>query len=204
MENPKKRFESLDAPFCLLVGSEDEFFVAEKLLAYGELGRSVHKRVSVVPGQGHFGILGVAHKQLGEWVMSIPGVKDFVAVTEGIERSLGLSERAVTVAGETASSATSATGSTETIDSTASSLINSWLDLAKRFQDGLLEAKYPTRFHESFDGEWLAFRGPAVPAGRPIVAVVLFFSVASTTVLLDELLSKFGIYGIQIDMRGKH
>jgi alpha-beta hydrolase superfamily lysophospholipase len=71
--SPREQFAALDRPFGLWIGSEDELFVADRVLAYGELAASVRSRcrIGAVTGKKHLSILLGAHEMIGSWVMSM-------------------------------------------------------------------------------------------------------------------------------------
>jgi acylglycerol lipase len=67
---PAEQFAALDRPFGLWIGADDELFVPERVIAFGELATTVGDRSSaaVVPDQKHLGILVRADEQIGPWL----------------------------------------------------------------------------------------------------------------------------------------
>jgi acylglycerol lipase len=67
---PAEQFAALDRPFGLWIGSEDELFVPEKVLAFGYLAKSVRSKSEVqsLPGEKHLSILVKAHETIGRWI----------------------------------------------------------------------------------------------------------------------------------------
>jgi acylglycerol lipase len=64
---------SLDRPFGLWIGSKDEVFVPDKVLAYAQHASKVIDRsqVEIVPGQSHLGILDNAAALIGQWITDL-------------------------------------------------------------------------------------------------------------------------------------
>lgn len=61
---------SLDKPFGLWIGSNDEVFNPSKVVAYAQQASKVieHSQVEIVPGQNHLGILDDAASLIGDWI----------------------------------------------------------------------------------------------------------------------------------------
>lgn len=73
---PHDQFATLDRPFGLWIGSEDELFLPEKVLGFADLAVSVraNSQASSIPGVKHLSILVRAHETMGPWITKI--VKD--------------------------------------------------------------------------------------------------------------------------------
>ncbi len=71
--SPAEQFAALDCPFGLWIGSEDELFVPEKVLAFTDLAGSVRSRsqVGIIPGAKHLSVLLRAHETMGPWITSM-------------------------------------------------------------------------------------------------------------------------------------
>ena len=71
--SPREQFAALDCPFGLWIGSEDELFVPEKVLAFADLAGSVRSRsqVGTIAGAKHLSILLRAHETIGPWITSM-------------------------------------------------------------------------------------------------------------------------------------
>jgi acylglycerol lipase len=70
---PREQFATLDRPFGLWIGSEDELFLPDKVLAFADLAGSVraHSQVSIIPGAKHLSVLVRAHETIGPWIAHI-------------------------------------------------------------------------------------------------------------------------------------
>ncbi|HTP00795.1 MAG TPA: alpha/beta fold hydrolase, partial [Anaerolineales bacterium] len=68
---PESAFAGLDRPFGLWIGSEDELFIPEKVLAFGELATSVRpaSEIGTIRGANHLGVLLKAHEAAGPWMV---------------------------------------------------------------------------------------------------------------------------------------
>jgi acylglycerol lipase len=68
---PGPQFASLDRPFGLWIGSEDELFLPDKVLAFGDLAASVRadSDMGVMPGANHLSVLLRAHETIGPWIL---------------------------------------------------------------------------------------------------------------------------------------
>jgi acylglycerol lipase len=68
--SPHEQFAALNCPFGLWIGSEDELFVPEKVLAFADLAVSVRadSQVSTIPGAKHLSVLLRAHETIGPWI----------------------------------------------------------------------------------------------------------------------------------------
>lgn len=75
----RDQFASLDCPFGLWIGSEDELFVPEKVLAFAGLAVSVRSRsqVGTIAGAKHLSVLLRAHEIIGPWITSMVNGKKF-------------------------------------------------------------------------------------------------------------------------------
>jgi len=71
--SPREQFAALDCPFGLWIGSEDELFVPEKVLAFANLAGSVRSRsqVGTIAGGKHLSVLVRAHETIGPWITSM-------------------------------------------------------------------------------------------------------------------------------------
>lgn len=67
---PREQFATLDRPFGLWIGSEDELFLPDKVLAFADLAVSVQadSQVSTIPGAKHLSVLLRAHETIGLWI----------------------------------------------------------------------------------------------------------------------------------------
>jgi len=67
---PQDQFAALDRPFGLWIGSEDELFVPEKVLAFADLAVSVRaaSQASTIPGAKHLSVLLRAYETIGLWI----------------------------------------------------------------------------------------------------------------------------------------
>jgi len=67
---PRRQFERLDRPFGLWIGSEDELFLPDKVLAFGDLAVSVRadSQVSTISNAKHLSVLVKAHETIGPWI----------------------------------------------------------------------------------------------------------------------------------------
>ena len=67
---PGPQFAALDRPFGLWIGSEDELFVPDRVLAYADLATGVGSlsQAAVIPGAKHLSVLVRAHETIGPWI----------------------------------------------------------------------------------------------------------------------------------------
>jgi pimeloyl-ACP methyl ester carboxylesterase len=67
---PGDQFAALDRPFGLWIGANDEIFLPERVVAFGELANGVSdaSTAAIVPDQNHLGILVRAAEQIGPWL----------------------------------------------------------------------------------------------------------------------------------------
>ncbi len=67
---PDKQFEALDRPFGLWIGSDDELFSPDKVLAFADKAKSVRadSTADILTGEKHLSILINAHKAIGSWI----------------------------------------------------------------------------------------------------------------------------------------
>lgn len=67
---PRDQFATLDRPFGLWIGSEDELFLPDKVLSFADLAVSVRadSEVSRIPGGKHLSVLVRAHETIGPWI----------------------------------------------------------------------------------------------------------------------------------------
>ena len=70
---PREQFATLDRPFGLWIGSEDELFLPDKVLAFADLAVSVRadSQVNSIPGAKHLSVLVRAHETIGPWIAHI-------------------------------------------------------------------------------------------------------------------------------------
>jgi alpha-beta hydrolase superfamily lysophospholipase len=70
---PNEQFAALDRPFGLWIGSEDELFIPERVLAFAELAGPVRadSRAGTIPGAKHLSVLVNAHETIGQWMMAL-------------------------------------------------------------------------------------------------------------------------------------
>ena len=71
--SPREQFAALNCPFGLWIGSEDELFVSEKVLAFADLAVSVRSRsqAGTIAGAKHLSVLVRAHETIGPWITSM-------------------------------------------------------------------------------------------------------------------------------------
>jgi acylglycerol lipase len=67
---PREQLASLDAPLGLWIGSEDELFEPDAVLAYAALAKPVRagSEARVIPGAKHLSVLVEAHDTIGPWI----------------------------------------------------------------------------------------------------------------------------------------
>ncbi len=67
---PRQQFTALDHPFGLWIGEEDELFLPERVLAYGNLAATVRadSQVGSIPRAKHLSVLLKAHETSGPWI----------------------------------------------------------------------------------------------------------------------------------------
>jgi acylglycerol lipase len=70
---PEDLFKSVDKPFGLWIGSDDELFLPEKVIAFGNSARLLRTGsvADIIPGAKHLSILVNAHKTIGPWIISM-------------------------------------------------------------------------------------------------------------------------------------
>jgi len=71
--NPEKQFSTIDKPFCLFVGSNDELMLPENTVKYAEYSNNSIKSKSqsgIIQNQNHLGILRVCGKSIGEYLFN--------------------------------------------------------------------------------------------------------------------------------------
>lgn len=70
---PREQFAALDCPFGLWIGSEDELFLPDKVLAFADLAVSVRAGsdscAGAIPGGKHLSVLLKAHETMGPWII---------------------------------------------------------------------------------------------------------------------------------------
>ena len=68
--DPRGQFAALDRPFGLWIGSEDELFLPDRVLAFADLAESVraNSQSAVIPGARHLSVLLKAHETIGPWI----------------------------------------------------------------------------------------------------------------------------------------
>lgn len=78
---PREQFAALDRPFGLWIGSEDELFLPERVLAFVDLAVPVRadSQVSSLPGARHLSVLVRAHETIG------PGIARMVQEKKGLK-----------------------------------------------------------------------------------------------------------------------
>ena len=71
--SPREQFAALNYPFGLWIGSEDELFVPEKVLAFADLAVSVRSRsqAGAIANAKHLSVLVRAHETIGPWMISM-------------------------------------------------------------------------------------------------------------------------------------
>jgi acylglycerol lipase len=76
--SPRQQFASLNCPFGLWIGTEDELFLPDKVLAYGDLvAKPFRERSEVmsIPNVKHLSILVNAQEIIGRWISSRTSVQ---------------------------------------------------------------------------------------------------------------------------------
>ena len=70
---PSNQFASLDAPFGLWIGTEDELFLPERVLQFGSIALNPlsKSRVAVIPGEKHLSVLVRADATIGPWIVDV-------------------------------------------------------------------------------------------------------------------------------------
>ena len=70
---PREQFAALDRPFGLWIGSEDELFLPDKVLAFGDLAAAVRadSEADGIPGGRHLSVLVTAHETIGPWIAQL-------------------------------------------------------------------------------------------------------------------------------------
>ena len=70
---PREQFAALDRPFGLWIGSEDELFLPDKVLAFGDLAAAVRadSEADSIPGGRHLSVLVTAHETIGPWIAQL-------------------------------------------------------------------------------------------------------------------------------------
>ncbi|HTP12839.1 MAG TPA: alpha/beta fold hydrolase [Bacteroidota bacterium] len=73
--SPSEQFASLNLPFGLWIGTDDELFLPERVLAFGSLANDRHSktRVGTIEGGRHLSVLVQAHRTLGPWILDAVG-----------------------------------------------------------------------------------------------------------------------------------
>ena len=67
---PFGQFATLDRPFGLWIGAQDELFQPDKVIAFADLAVSVraYSQAEIIPGAKHLSILVNAHEIVGPWI----------------------------------------------------------------------------------------------------------------------------------------
>jgi alpha-beta hydrolase superfamily lysophospholipase len=67
---PEDQFKSIDRPFGLWIGSDDELFLPEKVIAFGNSAKLKRNGsvADIIPGAKHLSVLLNAHKIIGPWI----------------------------------------------------------------------------------------------------------------------------------------
>ncbi len=67
---PLEQFAALDRPFGLWIGSNDELFQPDKVIALAELAVGVRARslAGTIQGEKHLSVLMKAHETIGPWL----------------------------------------------------------------------------------------------------------------------------------------
>jgi len=67
---PRQQFVTIDRPFGLWIGEEDELFVPEKVLNFADLAKAVRAESEAmsIPSAKHLSILVNAHETIGRWI----------------------------------------------------------------------------------------------------------------------------------------
>lgn len=70
---PDRQFATLDRPFGLWIGAEDELFLPDKVLAFADLATSVRaaSEARLIRGAKHLSILVNAHETIGPWLIHL-------------------------------------------------------------------------------------------------------------------------------------
>jgi pimeloyl-ACP methyl ester carboxylesterase len=71
--NPKEQFAAIDRPFGLWIGTDDELFIPDKVLAFGSYAQLLQAGsiVTSIPGEKHLSVLVTAHKTIGPWITQL-------------------------------------------------------------------------------------------------------------------------------------
>jgi alpha-beta hydrolase superfamily lysophospholipase len=69
---PDKAFASLEYPFGLWIGAEDELFIPDRVLAFADLASAVRSasQAGSIPDAKHLSVLVRAHETIGNWIVS--------------------------------------------------------------------------------------------------------------------------------------
>jgi len=78
--NPHQQFSSLDRPFGMWIGTEDEMNLSSRVLAFADLAASVRaeSEATSLLGEKHLSILIKAHEVIGPWLLRHYNLKDRV------------------------------------------------------------------------------------------------------------------------------
>jgi pimeloyl-ACP methyl ester carboxylesterase len=74
--NPQLQFKNIGKPFGLFIGEDDELFIPEKVLGYGDLPEENIKKVSVcraIKNVKHLSILTAVDQVIGDFIRGGPG-----------------------------------------------------------------------------------------------------------------------------------
>jgi acylglycerol lipase len=70
---PGEQFAALDRPFGLWIGSKDELFLPDKVLAFAGIPGSgrIGTQAGIIPGAKHLSVLVRAHETIGPWIAKL-------------------------------------------------------------------------------------------------------------------------------------
>jgi acylglycerol lipase len=70
---PGEQFAALDRPFGLWIGSKDELFLPDKVLAFAGIPGSggAGTQAGIIPGAKHISVLVKAHETIGPWIAKL-------------------------------------------------------------------------------------------------------------------------------------
>ena len=75
---PGEQFAALDRPLGLWIGSDDELFLPDRVLAFADLAAAADARseADMIPGGRHLSVLVTAHETIGPWITRLVGGVD--------------------------------------------------------------------------------------------------------------------------------
>lgn len=70
---PQAQFAALDQPFGLWIGSDDELFLPDKVLAFGDCAQPMPagSQAASIPQAKHLSVLVRAHETIGAWMVEV-------------------------------------------------------------------------------------------------------------------------------------